>query len=395
MAQTELRRILEDEFTALAEPVRQMQSAVSEFWRHRDEPALSIWANIPVRDPVPDPPSGTISERQLYRQLMTAVKPALEARSYGFDNVPLLSAHLEHYTGPPPGTRFLPMVMGSQVTFPDSTPEGRRTGWNAGVAPLIRHLDDIMGLAAIQVSRSPLLAAVLRAFEEVSEIVQGRVPLTRYAPTLPLDFAADLIGHCQLYELLAVCPENAALLLDLCTTQWLEIIRLQARAAGGWCANHQCRPGIYVHDMILPFLSPAIIRRTVIPYNRRLSEALGGLSLHINHPDPQLLADFTGLPAVHGFGVQQAWPAAPVVAALRGRSVLAASFDWHYHPGRPPAAPVCISWDECCARFSGFAGQLRVQASLSGWGETPQQQLDCVLRDRDDLLRLWEEGVGC
>ena len=387
MGKSDLRRLLEDELAALARPMRALEEEARDFWRHPDAPALAVWANFPAADNALPAPVGTVSEHALYEELHRSVKPALESRRCGFDTVPVLVAHERHYRGPSFGTRFLAAVMGAELVFPEGLPERERTGWRAGVKPLIKDLSEIGRLEAVDVSQSPLLLAVLRAYEELAQIVRGRIPFTRYSPTLPLDFAADVIGHERFFELLAADPEGAARLLHVCAEKWIEMMRLQERAVGSPMANSLFQPGIYVHDMILPFLSPDTIRRIVIPYNARLSAAFGGLSLHINHPEQSLLDDYSRLPRVCAYGFQRNWSPARILECLRNKAVLTASLNWHYHQGKKPSSPECLPWEEHCRRLAPLAGRLRILATLSGWGETPLEQRQCMLRDLADLRR--------
>jgi len=392
MGKSELRRLLEDELDALAEPMRALEEEARDFWRHPETPALSVWANFPALEDAPEPPTGGLTEQALYAQLHSTVKPAIESREHGFDTVPVLAAHDRHHRGPAFGTRFLSAVMGAEVIFPEGLPEEERIGWRAGVKPLISDISEIAVLEDVDVSKSPTLLAILRAYEELAEIVRGRIPFTRYSPTLPLDFAADVISHERFFELVAADPEGAARLIEVCTDKWLEMIRLQERAAGGDVTSYLYQPGIYAHDMILSYLSPESIRRIVIPYNARLSAAFGGIALQINHPDPSLLDDYARLPGVCAYGFKQAWSAARVLETVRDKAVLTANVNWHYHEGKEPWSSECLPWEEHCRRLAPFAGRLRVLAAVSGWGDTSAERRECQLGDLADLRRIWEEG---
>jgi hypothetical protein len=139
-------------------------------------------------------------------------------------------------------------------------------------------------------------------------------------------------------------------------------------------------------------MSPRTVRQIVIPYNARLSAAFGGISLNIGHPDESLLDDYMRIPGVCSCGFNPQWSAARVLASLRGKYVLTAGLNWHYHEGRKPQSPVCIPWEEHCRRLAPMAGRLRVLASLSGWGDTPDERRECLLGDLGDLRRIWERG---
>ena len=116
MHKSELRLLLDEEFGALEQQMPDIEAHAREFWHHPDQPALSVWGQIPLVTEPPAPPDGTVTERELYRQLIYNVKPALAARKYGFHTVPVLHPHDLHYTGPPFRTHFLAVVMGEKYT---------------------------------------------------------------------------------------------------------------------------------------------------------------------------------------------------------------------------------------------------------------------------------------
>jgi len=368
--------------------MRTLEHEARDFWFHPEEPALRVWAQFPAPAEIPEPPPGSVSEQELYQQLMTRVKPTLQSRRYGPAAVPVLHAHDEHYQGPPFRTHFLAIVMGAEVVYPPDVPVHERMGYRAWVRPLIGDVSEIDALEDVDISQSPALQAVLRAYEEMGEIVQGRVPFTHYSPTLPLDFAADVAGHTRFYELMGADPEAAARLLDICTRKWLEMMSLQEKAAGGRWTNARYEPGLAVGDMILPFLSPKNIRDVVLPYNAQSSAAYGGIVVGIGHPDPSLLDEYLQLPGLRGVSVHKDWPAEPVVEALRDKLVLRLGFTWHYHAGQKPR-PTCIPWDECRRRLAQFAGKLRVEVAVSCRGETPEETRRLLLQDLEDIQNVW------
>ena len=392
MSTSELRRRLEDEFDALAEQMPAMEAEVHDFWAHPEEQRLSIWGQPPVIGEIPEPADGTITERNLYRQLQSQVKPAIEARAHGFDNVPIIYPHDLHYQGPAFRTHFLAVVMGAEVKYPAGTPKKKMDGYRAWVDPIVHDLSDLQALRDVDVGKSPALAAVLQSYEEIEEIVQGRIPMTHYSPTLPLDFAAEMVGHVRFYELIASEPDGTLEYLKVCTTKWLEMMRLQETAARGRWANGMYEPGLNVGDMILSYLSPTNIRQVVIPYNRMLSEAYGGIVTGIGHRDSSLLADYLEIPNVYGCSVHEDWPAELVIDGLSGSLVLMLGYSWHYHRGKKREAPVCDPWESCCRILAQYAQELRVRVTLSAWGATPEEKRECILGDLEELRRIWETG---
>ena len=390
MARSELRRLLEDELAALEEPMRELEAAARAFWLHPETASLAVWGQLPVLREIPEPPPGTLSERELYHQLMHNVKPALESRQCGFDTVPVLYPHDRHYPGPAFRTHFLAVVVGAQVRYPAGVTPAEMDGYRAWVDPLIRDVSELGALEDVDVSRSLALRAVLQSYEEMTEIVDGRIPFTHYSPTLPLDFAAEVVGHVRFYELVASEPESASRIIEVCTAKWLEMMRLQEETAAGRWANANYEPGILVSDMILPFLSPASVRQVVIPYSAMLAGAYGGIVANIDHPESSLLDDYLALPGLRGCSVHEGWPSGLTVSALQSEVVLKANYNWHFHRGRDKEAPVCLPWEQCCEQMWQYAGRVRVQASVTGWGRTPGERRECILRDLADLRRIWD-----
>ena len=385
---SELRRFLEDEFAALAEPLREMEWEARDFWKHPGEPALSVWAQFPVVNEIPDPPDGSVSERHLYYQLMERIKPALESRQYGFDTVPLIYGHGKHYTGPTVGPHFGAGVMGAKPRHSTLGPYAGGVSL-AGTEPLISTVDEIDSLEDIDVSQSPLLQAVVRGFEEMAEIVQGSVPFAHYSPTLSLGIAADVFGLTKFFELTALDPEAALKLADVCGRKWLEIMRLQEQAVGGRWANHEYQPGI-VMGAWDDELSPRVHRRVILPHFRQMAEAYGSIFVHLGLTDASLLRDYLQLPGVCGCLLKLDWDTEPVVDALQGTGVLQAAFNYHFHGGQKLETPVDSPWEDCCRHLERFAGKLRIMAIVNHRAPTPEKRKEGILRDLEDLKRVWE-----
>ncbi|MFH1007169.1 MAG: uroporphyrinogen decarboxylase family protein [Candidatus Latescibacterota bacterium] len=384
---SDLRLFLEDELDAVAESAAALQAEACAFWGHPEKPELAIWSDLPVLAEIPEPGDGTVSERQLYDRLMRNVRPALAARDYGFLSAPIIFPHDKYYSGPPFGTRFLAAAMGAEISFPKNT---NPRAWDAFAKPLIQDVSEIEKLEAIDVAQSPVLQAILSGLQDFSEIVQGRIPFTRYIPTYALDFAADVVGHLNLYEWVAERPEDAARLVDVCLSKWLEIMDLQEAAAGSKLVNQQFVPGIRIYDMIGSFFSPESTRKVVLPYNRKLAAHCGCCVADIVHQDQGLLDDFLHLPDLRGLVVPADWPMERVVAGLRGRALFRPNYAYHVHRGQKQMAPICVPWEDCCRQVADIGGQLRVLATVTGLGDTPRERMDDALRDREDLMRAWE-----
>lgn len=379
---SELRRFLEDEFAALAEPMRQIEQEARDFWNHPDEPTLAVWAQFPVLEEIPEPPDGSVSERHLYYQLMERIKPALVSRQYGFDTAPIIHGHNKHYIGPTVGPHFEAGVMGAEPRYPAQGPEG--SGFSLTMAkPLINEVEEIDSLEDIDVAESPLLQAVLQGFEEMAEIVQGTIPFAHYSPTLSLGLTTAVLGVTRFFELTALDPQAALKLLDVCGRKWLEMMHLEEQAVGGRWANHEYQPGIIMGAGEL--LSPTVHRKVILPHFRKMAEAYGGISVHLGLTDASLLRDYLQLPGVCGFVLKLDWDTEPVVEALQGTAVLQAEFYYHYHHGKKLETPVARPWEDCCRHLERFAGRLRVMALVNHRGATPEQRKEGTLRDLEDL----------
>ena len=389
---TELRRWLEDELSRLGERLPPLEERARSFWRDPGTPELSVWAQPAVAQPIPEPADGTVTERHLYQHIHTIVRPALESRSYGFDTVPVVYVHTRHYTGAPFGTRFGAVVMGGKVTFPDSLPPERRTGWFASVEPVVKGAGDIDRLLEVDVAQSPAVQAIVRACEEIGEIVRGRLIVVPYSSVQPLDMAADLMGHVRFYELIATEPETALRLLQVCSRKWHDVVRLQERIIGERTGYYQFEPGLRIADMILKYLSPASIREVVLPCTKEFASDAAEVFVDLDHPDPSLLGDYLGLPGVYAFGVRDNWKPEMVIDAFADHIILRLNFDWHYHPGQAPDTTVRHPWDTYRRRLSAYARRLRVHVHVSGWGDTPTERVNDLRRDLEDLRHAWDIG---
>ncbi len=250
-------------------------------------------------------------------------------------------------------------------------------------------VDEIDSLEDIDVSQSPLLQAVVRGFEEMAEIVQGSVPFAHYSPTLSLGIAADVFGLTKFFELTALDPEAALKLADVCGRKWLEIMRLQEQAVGGRWANHEYQPGI-VMGAWDDELSPRVHRRVILPHFRQMAEAYGSIFVHLGLTDASLLRDYLQLPGVCGCLLKLDWDTEPVVDALQGTGVLQAAFNYHFHGGQKLETPVDSPWEDCCRHLERFAGKLRIMAIVNHRAPTPEKRKEGILRDLEDLKRVWE-----
>ena len=389
MRKSELRRVIDDEIAAVEDCMASLQWEARDFWLHPEASALSVWTQLPVVEDTKPKLDGTPGEQEVYFQLRQYVRPALRSREYGFGTVPTLYPHLRHYAGAPFGTRYLAVVMGAEVTFPRDLPEEERTGWFAWVDPIVHTESDVDALEQVDVSRSPAVKAVIEAYDDMAEIVQGRIPFVLYCHPASFDLAADLLGHLQFYEMLASNPGLVGRLIDVLTDKYIDLLKLYEKAAQGRWANHYYEPGLRMGEMITRFVSPDHVREFLLPVYQRVSRECSGIFIDIRHPDPSLLDDYLRVPGLKGISVPKEWPSEPVLAAMNGRMPLKMSFSWHYHEGKKPYSPVCYPWGQCRERFAEFAGKLRIHADVYGWGDDYEEQMSCVVGDFAELRQIW------
>ena len=371
---SDLRRFLEDEFQALAEPVSAVLERAGRFREGLSEPGFAVWAWAPPLDAVPQPPPGSALEQHLYTQLLITIKPLLALAERGFDTVPMVLNGEAGHAGPPVGDHFQAAAMGAQIRFPDGLPPEQRGGATAWVDPILADISELAAFDAIDVAASPTLRAFVDMYEQTHEIVRGAVPNRLGFPDYgPLDFAGDVVGHEYLYELIGADLPNARRLLNACYEKGMEIRRhVEAAVGGEWIPSKLWYgvPGIARGDMIARFISPDAVRQLILPLHAKASKAYGGISVSVGHPDSSLLEDVVQIPGLCGVRLPPTWPIAQVVAALRGKVVLTTSAD----------------------NARAVAGKLRVIATIAPQGQTWQQRWDSLLRQRDALDRVWAEA---
>ncbi len=390
---SELRRLLEDEFQAIGAEMPAWERDVNDFWLHPDEPDLAIWANPWWPRDVPEPPDGSISERELYDQLMRRVKPAIAYRELGFQNVPTLRAHGKLYTGPNPGPHFTGAVMGGKVIRPDRLPAGGiPPEAYAHIEPVISDVDKVEQMLPvvedIDIRKSPLHQCVVRALEEMKEVVLDAVPFLHYAPT---SWWLDVLSVTDFFMLTALDPELTRRFLDVCQCKWLELLQVQEAAVGGrWCNQHY-EPGIIMGAWD-DELSPTVHRNVMLPFFANASEHYTGLTFHLGHPDTSLLKDYLALPHVRACQISRDWPAELLCEKLPGKVVLQFNCNEHLHAGQEAWNRVQRTWEFCLEKFAGFAGKLRAQILLGHYADTPEDHRAGMLKEGEELRRIWDNA---
>lgn len=392
---TELRRYLEDEFQSIGEQMPAWEQEVRDFWLHPEEYDLALWANPWRPRDVPESADGTISEKQLYHQLMHRVKPAMKYRQVGFQNVPTLRGHCKLYDGRQPGPHFMAAVMGGEIVHPRDIPTG------AGIVPeSYAHVEPLVNVDNLKeklpvlenydVSQSPVLQALLRGMEELYEITQGTVPFIHYAPT---DLAAGVLGVTDLFMLMALDPILCLEFLHICNQKWHDIVTLQERAVQGRWANQNYEPGI-IRGAWDNELTPAAHRQIMLPSFAEVAEIYGAITFHLGHSDSSLLKDYMTLPHVRACQIGRDWPMEPVLEQLPGKVVMQLKCNEHLHAGQTPRNLVQRSWEQVLEKFSAVAGRIRLQALVGHSADNPESHMEENLHERDILCDIWQAHSG-
>ena len=392
---TELRRFLEDEFQAIGEEMPAWEQEARDFWLHPDQFDLAVWVQRGGLRDILEPKDGTVSERVLYHRLMHMVKPAIEYRKLGFQNVPTLTGHCDLYEGLQPGPHFSAAVMGAEVIQPKDTPTG------AGIPPAgYAHVKPMMTIDSVReslpvldnydVSRSPVLQAVLQGLEQMYEITQGTVPFRHYAPA---DMASGLLGVTNLFMLMALDPELCLDFLRVCNRKRCQILELEERAINGRWANLFYEPGVICGAWDNE-LSPDSHRQVMLPLFADMAEMYGAITFHLGHSDTTLLRDYLSLPHVRACRINRDWPMKPVVEQLPGKAVLQLRCDEHLHAGEKPWNLVQRPWEQVLEKFSAVAARVRVQAYIGHHADTFEDHKKVNLQERDALWDIWHKKMG-
>jgi len=207
---TDLRRYLADEFGRLGWTLAAMERRIRDFWAHPQTPALGVWGVPPPRErPAPPYADRSPTERYLYDQLVSHIRPAIEAHDRGFLTVPTLLPHTAFVPGPFPHSHLVAAALGARVTDTGDP-------LAVGAEPLIRDIAELARIEALDVTGSPLLQGLCRAIAEMAEISQGGVAFEPYLQHGPLDLAAGVIGTQAFYELTALARTRGGRAPDSC-----------------------------------------------------------------------------------------------------------------------------------------------------------------------------------
>ena len=374
MVKSELRRLLEDEFQSLAEPVSAALERAAQFRTNVSEPGLAVWAWPPAPDDIPAPPPGSAVEQHLHQQLCKTIRPLLAFAERGFDTVPMVINSDACHEGLPVGDHFQAAAMGGRITFPEGLPPEQRWGSNAWMEPLLNDISELGDFEDTDVAASPVLRAFLDMYEQTHEIVGGAVPNRLGFPDYgPLDVAGDIVGHEYLYELIGSDIPGAQRLLGVCHEKSMVIRRHVEQAVDGkWAASKMWygAPGVSRGAMIGRFISPDAYRHLVLRFHAKASEAYGGVAVSVSHLDSSLLEDVARIPGLCGARLPDTWPIAQRAEAMRGKAVL------------------MTNAQDACA----VAGKLRVLAITRAKGDTYQERFDSLLKQRDAIEKVWADA---
>ncbi len=187
--------------------------------------------------------------------------------------------------------------------------------------------------------RDGVLGRILDYSRLFVERTGGRYPIRLADIQGPLDNAALVMGHTQLFEAMLTRPAEVHHLLAMITDLMIAFARAQralVREAGAEFVPSGFQPwipdgrGLSIANDAGVMLPPALHDEFGVPYFNRLSEEFGGLYIHSCGGWSQLLPSLEKVRGLRGleFGASET-PFGPVAERLGGRTVLACRVGQH------------------------------------------------------------------
>lgn len=234
--------------------------------------------------------------------------PVLQQR--GFDNYPV--ACIPAVDAVRTYLFFFERLLGAEVGAVDGQMGDFFHSW---CVPLIREPEDVYRLSA-ELDKSPLWGQYMAAMQSYVEEtpVAERLPVV-FPGFSPLDMACNLCGAEDFLLMLYEEPEAADHLLgtitDLLVDAYLRVKCLDVRLV----TSHGL-PGVYCSDLQMPYVSPPLLMRFLLPRYARIATACGGLCLALLSPDEEILTAVLAMDRVLGCAFDKRLPLAAIKQRL-------------------------------------------------------------------------------
>jgi len=307
-----------------------------------------------------------------YASCPDAALPQLHA--LGFDNYPLADVGFSDRMF------FFERILGCPMHVVDS-----KTGsfFHTWCLPVIGELRDIRRVTCdldTNETWRPYFEAVARYTRGGGTLPVGSFPFN------PLDLACNLCGTQRLFTWMVDAPEDVALLFETITTTYLEAHR-QLIALGVRLVNLFGFPGVYCSDLQLPYVSPAMVERFVLPQYELVARECGGMILALLHPDARILERIMATDAILGCSFDKRIPLTEIRQRIGHKLFVLFNYLYDDSLDRPTCRDGTY-WNPIVQGYSREAVEVfRVlgrTTSLITWIERPS--LDEVCRVRDMLV---------
>jgi hypothetical protein len=206
--------------------------------------------------------------------------------------------------------------------------------WRQGEAPdshvRFHHIEEVRGITAPDWRKSPVMAMVLQEIDILKERTGGAIPIALTDTQSPCDTATLVLDTSELFTACYTEEETAAGLMDAVADLIIAFSRVQAERIGEGLV---ARPGhvmpslttlggITLSDDNMAVSSPQVNEKFSLRFNRKVSQALGGVVLHScgvwDHTLRKLRA-----PEVMGIdcSVAKVWDPTPMTPAAVGTAL--------------------------------------------------------------------------
>ncbi len=228
----------------------------------------------------------------------------------GFDNYP--TAHIPAVEALQPHLFFFERMAGAEVESPDGQAGDFFHSW---CRPLLCDNSTVLRFSAAWES-SPLWHAYEKAICAYLRDTPAEERLPVMFPGLsPLDMACNLCGTESFFLLLYEEPEAAEHLLNAIVSLMIDAHR-RLRELGARLVSPFGFPGVYCNDLQLPYLSPSLITRFLLPCYSRLATACGGLMPSLLSPDEGAFQAALSIDGVLGCLIDKRLPFATIKTHL-------------------------------------------------------------------------------
>jgi len=260
--------------------------------------------------------------------------------------------------------------------------------------PLIHQPDEVWHLA-IDLAASPTWYAyetVIRNYLRETPVAE-RLPIV-FPGLSPLDMACNLCGTEQFFLLLYEAPDAADHLLGFLTDLLIEAYHRIAGLGARLVTAHGF-PGVYCSDLQMPYISPPLLARLLLPRYARLAAACGGLCCAVLCADVDIMASILSIDGVIGCAFDKRLPLNDLAENLASKLFLLPHYCYHDTLDVPTVQdgiycnPIVQSYSrELPALYQALAGRANLAISI----ERPSLAEVCAVREALNYSQDMQDG---